>query len=129
MSSLAARSNSISQRVMKPLAIDVFEAAKERIRHIYQTYDKVVISYSGGKDSTCVLELAIQVAGELGKLPVNVLFFDEEVLMPETEAMVMRTRARPEVNLVWVCGQVGYWDASSNEQPHWTTWDPAKREV
>ena len=126
---LATRSNSISQRVMKPLGVDVFTAAKERIHHVYETYDVVVVSYSGGKDSTICLELTVQVARDLGKLPVNVLFFDEEVLFPETEAMVMRTRERPEVNLVWVCGQVGYWDASSNENPHWTTWDPAKRDV
>ncbi|MBI4234510.1 MAG: phosphoadenosine phosphosulfate reductase family protein [Chloroflexi bacterium] len=117
LNSTAARFNAISQRVMKPLAVDVFTAARERIRHVYNIYDQVVVSYSGGKDSTCILELAMQVARELGKLPVDVLFFDEEVLLPETEAMVMRTRARPEVDLKWVCGQVGYWDASSNENP------------
>lgn len=108
MMSLAARSNTISKRVMKPLEVDVFTAARERICHVYDTYDVVVVSYSGGKDSTCTLELTIEVARELDKLPVNVLFFDEEVLLPETEAMVLRTRERPEVNLIWVCGQVGY---------------------
>ncbi|MFH1141639.1 MAG: phosphoadenosine phosphosulfate reductase family protein [Chloroflexota bacterium] len=129
MGSLATRSNPISRRVMKPLPVDVFTAARERIRHVYETYDRVVVSYSGGKDSTCVLELAIQVAGEMGKLPVNVLFFDEEVLLPETEAMVMRTRERPEIDLKWVCGQVHYWDASSNESPHWVTWDLTKKDL
>ncbi|HZA21273.1 MAG TPA: phosphoadenosine phosphosulfate reductase, partial [Dehalococcoidia bacterium] len=63
------------------------------------------------------------------KLPLDILFFDEEVLLPETEDMLRRTSERPELNLTWVCGQVGYWDASSNEEPHWTTWDPAKRDV
>jgi predicted phosphoadenosine phosphosulfate sulfurtransferase len=114
---------------MKPLKVDVYSAACERLRHVFITYDKVVVSYSGGKDSTVCLELAIEVARELGKLPIDVLFFDEEVLLPETVEMVMLTSKRPEVNLSWVCGQVGYWDASSNEAPHWTTWDPAKRDV
>ena len=129
MTSSKVRSNSISQRVMRPLNTDVLTAALDRIRHVYNTYDVVVVSYSGGKDSTCILEMALGVARELGKLPVDVMFFDEEVLLPETEEMVMKTRARPEVDLKWVCGQVGYWDASSNEEPHWTTWDPAKRDV
>jgi predicted phosphoadenosine phosphosulfate sulfurtransferase len=114
---------------MRPVDTDVFSAGLDRMRHVYSTYDQVIVSYSGGKDSTVVLELAIMVAREQGKLPVNALFFDEEVILPETEDMVMGTMARPEVNLKWVCGQVGYWDASSNEEPHWTTWDPAKRGV
>jgi len=125
----AARSNAISQRVMKPLSVDVFTAAKERIRRVYNGYDVVVVSYSGGKDSTCVLELSIEVARELGKLPVDVLFCDEEVLLPETEEMVMRTMERPEVDLKWVCAPVLYWDASSNEEPHWWPWDPTKKDV
>jgi predicted phosphoadenosine phosphosulfate sulfurtransferase len=129
VSKAKVHSNTISQRVMKPLKVDVYSAACERLRYVFSTYDKVVVSYSGGKDSTVCLELAIEVARELDKLPVDVLFFDEEVLLPETEEMVRRTRGRPEVNLTWVCGQVGYWDASSNEEPHWITWDPAKKEV
>jgi predicted phosphoadenosine phosphosulfate sulfurtransferase len=114
---------------MKPLDTDVLTAAKERLRQVYNSYDRVVVSYSGGKDSTVCLELAVEVASELGQLPINVMFFDEEVLLPETEEMVFRARERPEVNLTWVCGQVQYWDASSNEQPHWITWDPDKRDV
>jgi predicted phosphoadenosine phosphosulfate sulfurtransferase len=129
VSETKARSNTISQRVMKPLAVDVSTAAKDRLRQVFTSYDKVVVSYSGGKDSTVCLELAIEAARELGKLPIDILFFDEEVLLPETEEMVMRTRERPEVNLTWVYGQVGYWDASSNEEPHRTTWDSAKRDV
>lgn len=122
-------SNTISQRVMKPLKVDVFEAARERMRYVFSTYDKVVVSYSGGKDSTCCLEITIEVARELGKLPVDVLFCDEEVLLPETEEMIKRTMERPEVNLMWVCAPVHYWDASSNEEPHWYPWDPTKKDV
>ena len=49
------RSNSISQGVMKPLEVDVFTAARERMRYVFTTYDKVVVSYGRGKDSTCCL--------------------------------------------------------------------------
>jgi len=65
MIATATRSNPISQRVMKPLEVDVFGAARERMRHIFATYDRVVVSYSGGKDSTCCLEITIEVAREL----------------------------------------------------------------
>ena len=49
MSILAARSNPISQRVMKPLTLDVFTAAREHMRHVFATYDRVVVSYSGAE--------------------------------------------------------------------------------
>ena len=68
MTTLSARSNSISRKVMRPLEVDVFEAARERLRHVFDTYDRVVVSYSGGKDSTCVLELATEVAKDLDKV-------------------------------------------------------------
>jgi predicted phosphoadenosine phosphosulfate sulfurtransferase len=36
----------------------VLEAAKERIRYLFDEFPVVVASVSGGKDSTVVLELA-----------------------------------------------------------------------
>jgi predicted phosphoadenosine phosphosulfate sulfurtransferase len=41
----ALRSNTISQRVMKPLDTDVFTAAKVRMHNIFSSYDPVVVSY------------------------------------------------------------------------------------
>lgn len=54
---------------------DVYQAALERIEYIYNNFDTVVVSFSGGKDSTAVLNVAYQVAEKLGKLPLNVIFF------------------------------------------------------
>jgi len=39
-----------------------------------------VVSYSGGKDFTCCLEITIEVARELGKLPVGVLLWAKRIL-------------------------------------------------
>jgi predicted phosphoadenosine phosphosulfate sulfurtransferase len=35
--------------------MNVFEAALSRIEQAYLSYDQVVVSFSGGKDSTVVL--------------------------------------------------------------------------
>ena len=43
---------------------NVYEAAKERINYLFNEFDNVVVGFSGGKDSTCVLNLALEVAEE-----------------------------------------------------------------
>ena len=56
----------------------VYEAALERIRFLYQEFDDVVVSFSGGKDSTVTLHMTLQVARELNRLPVKVVFLDQQ---------------------------------------------------
>ena len=38
----------------------VYEAALERIRFLYQEFDDVIVSFSGGKDSTVTLQMTLQ---------------------------------------------------------------------
>jgi predicted phosphoadenosine phosphosulfate sulfurtransferase len=68
--------------------------ALDRIRHAYSVSDYQIVLFSGGKDSSTVLNLVIEVATELGRLPVPVLFIDEEAIPPETVEYVDRVRRR-----------------------------------
>jgi predicted phosphoadenosine phosphosulfate sulfurtransferase len=63
---------------------NVYDLALERINRTYDIFDKVVIMFSGGKDSTVCLNLTLQVAKERNKLPLEVYFFDEEAIPYET---------------------------------------------
>jgi len=59
--------------------IDVFEAALARIRWVFDEFGRnVVVAFSGGKDSTCVLNLAHIVATERNELPLKVMWIDQE---------------------------------------------------
>ena len=60
------------------LADDVLVAAKKRIRWVFEEFEHVAVNTSGGKDSTVVLELSLQVAEEMGRLPLKVMFVDQE---------------------------------------------------
>jgi len=63
---------------------NVYEMAKERIRHVINTFDTITVAFSGGKDSLTVLHLVEEVYKEMGiKEKVNVFFRDEEVIPDE----------------------------------------------
>lgn len=60
---------------------DVLTEAKKRIRHIIDAFDKVFVSFSGGKDSLTALHLVQEVYDELGiKEKIKVIFRDEELI-------------------------------------------------
>lgn len=106
---------------------NVYEAALERTRYLYKSFDTVAVSFSGGKDSTAVLNICIEVARELGRLPVRAIFFDEEAIHPPTIEYVARVRDNPDVALEWYCLPVKHRNACSNEEPFWTCWEESKR--
>ena len=70
------------------LDINCVEAARQRIRHVYDTFDTVCVQFSGGKDSTACLFLAKEIHEERGLGPVKVIFRDEEFLSPAVDQYV-----------------------------------------
>ena len=60
------------------LPFDVVEAAERRIEWCYGHYDDVYVGWSGGKDSTALAHLTIDVATRLGRLPVKMFWVDQE---------------------------------------------------
>ena len=111
------------------LSCDVWTAAKHRVRIAYETYDNVVVSLSGGKDSTAALQATIATARELRRLPVEVHFFDEEAIPPETVEYVDRIRKMPEVSLKWFCIPLKARNACSATSPDWYPFHPEEKEI
>ena len=108
---------------------NVYDEALNRIRYLFDSFDKIVVSFSGGKDSTAVLNVALKVAKEKNRLPLEVVFFDEEAIHPPTIEYVKRVSDLKEVNLKWYCLEFKHRNACSNEEPFWYTWDKDKQDL
>ena len=104
----------------------VYDAAFERARKIFSLGLPVVVSFSGGKDSTGTMMVMLEVARELGKLPLEVATVDEEVIDPDTVAYLTEVSTWDEVNLRWLCVPIRH-TLRGVHRPHWTTWDPGER--
>lgn len=80
----------------------VYDAALDRIRYLFDEFPNVIVGFSGGKDSTVVLELALIVAREKNRLPLDVLFIDQEAEWQATIDMVKSVMYRDEVRPHWL---------------------------
>jgi predicted phosphoadenosine phosphosulfate sulfurtransferase len=110
------------------LTENVLEAAVRRLEEIYTSFSQVYISVSFGKDSTVMLNLAIEVARRLGKLPVHVLYVDLEGQYQTTINLAHSTFNRSEVTGHWVCLPLNLRNAVSVHEPFWRCWDPQVRD-
>lgn len=111
------------------LPMTVFDAALERIRWLFDEFDDVVVSFSGGKDSTVTLNLALMVAEEKGRLPLQVCFIDQEAEWETVIDYIRTVRDDPRVDMQWFQIPVRIENATSGDEPFIVCWDPAKEAV
>lgn len=109
--------------------ITVFEATLERLDFIYTHFEKVYVSFSGGKDSGVLVNMAIEVARRHNRLPVNVLIIDLEAQYTATIEYISRMVSLPEVKAYWICLPLNLRNAVSQYQSHWICWDESKRDA
>ena len=102
---------------------NVFDQTLDRIREIYAMKARPVVSFSAGKDSTIVLEMALIVARELKQLPLDVVMHDEEIAYPGTYEFAERTAAREDIRFWWLNSHQPMLNAFNREKPYWWIFD------
>lgn len=104
----------------------VYDAALERIRYIFDEFPQVILSYSGGKDSTVIFNLAIQVAKEKGRLPLDVLIIDQEAEWTSTVEMYKFVAYNKDVRPLWLQMPIGIENSATFGETYQECWEEGK---
>lgn len=111
------------------LDIDVVEAARQRIAHLYDAFDDTVVMYSGGKDSLVTLLLVKEYHDAHNLGPVKVAFRHEEVINPSVLEFVAKFRDYDWCDLYWFCLPMANSKFSLGVKERYTEWDPEREWV
>ncbi len=102
----------------------VYDAALERLIALFEAGHRLVFSFSAGKDSGVCVELGILAATLTGRLPIDVIMRDEEIMFPGTFEYAERMAARPEVAFHWIYACQPVINLFNREQPYFWVFDP-----
>jgi predicted phosphoadenosine phosphosulfate sulfurtransferase len=102
---------------------NVYDAALDRIRFLFDEFDEIVVSHSGGKDSEIIFNLALIVAREKNRLPLKVQFIDQEAEWNSTIDRMREIMAMPEVEPIWLQVPIKIFNAVSTEEEWLMCWE------
>lgn len=114
----------------KKLGINVFEAAKQRISYTFDNFEKIIVSFSAGKDSTVMLHMVCEEARKRNT-KVAVMLIDLEGQYKKTieHAEKCREMYKDCTEWYWICLPLHLRNAVSVYQPFWKCWDPEQKEM
>lgn len=111
------------------LGVDVLTAARSRLALVFEHFEAVYVSFSGGKDSTVLLHLAAQEARRrqrsIGVLVVDLEGQYELTIQHIRECLTLHADV---VEPYWVALPLSLRNAVSQFQPQWMCWDSRAKE-
>lgn len=106
---------------------NVYDATIERLEYVFKEFEHVYFSFSGGKDSSVMVQLANKVAQRLNRT-FDVLYIDLEGNYKSTRRHVQDITKLSQIKeFYWVCLPLKLRNAVSQYQTHWVCWDDEYR--
>jgi len=107
----------------------VYEAAKERIKFTFDHFEKISLSFSGGKDSTVMMHLVCAEARKR-KRKIGLLIIDLEAQYKATmeHAVEMVEKYKDVLEIYWVALPIHLRNAVSVFDPQWICWNDNQKD-
>ncbi len=108
----------------------VLDAARERMAFIFDEFENIIVSVSGGKDSTVLAHLALSEANRRGR-KVGVFFLDEEVVYDSTVKQVdyLMSMYPENTNRLWLQVEFKLTNATSLTEGQLICWEAGKHKI
>jgi len=105
----------------------VLDAARERVSFVFDQFETITVSVSGGKDSTVLAHLAMVEAHRRGR-KINLFFLDEEAMYQSSiDQIEYLMDLYPEnVNKLWVQIEFRLTNATSFDEGQLICWEAGK---
>jgi len=109
---------------------NVLEASIERVSKVFDEFNKIYISFSGGKDSSVMSHIVLNEAKKRNR-KVGFLIIDLEAQYNDTIKHIEQIidMYKDYIDLHWICAELLLRNAVSNYQPRWICWDNDKKDV
>lgn len=107
---------------------NVLDAARRRMAYLFDHFEKVVVSLSGGKDSTVCAYLALEEARKRGR-QVYLFYLDQEIEYSATTDFVEYLMKQDNVIPLWFQVPCLLTNTSSMQQNVIDPWNPEKKHV
>lgn len=108
---------------------NVYDALIERLHFIFDEFEVVCISFSGGKDSSVLLQIVNQVAIERNRT-YDVMYIDLEAGYKMTADHIDELKVLSNINEFYhFCLPFTEFNGVSIFAPSWTVWNPHKKDL
>ncbi len=112
--------------------MNVYESANNRLRYIFDNFDNVYLSFSGGKDSGVMLNLTIDWMRKNApdrKLIVYYMHYEAQYTMTTEYVDKVFTENTDILEIYNICVPFKVSTCTSMYEDHWRPWDETKKEL
>lgn len=108
----------------------VLTAARERVKIAFDEFERIYVSFSGGKDSTVMMHLVMEEAIKRNR-KVGIFILDLEAQYADTISHIERMVEfyKDHIDLHWIAVPMLLRNAVSNFDPKWVCWDEDKKDI